>query len=127
MSRLQDIRRRSRGDLHREMSVSALYFVMPTSDAVECNVRLWLQKAPLSLGSISSFQGSADRLEPEDQIRFDLSEFPPSRMPRYQGVISVAEGEAYRIDHLYPVDRGYQTARVTRLPVAETAGLAVPA
>jgi hypothetical protein len=62
-------------------------------------------------------------------VRFLLTEFPASRRPRYQGIVSVAEGEAYRIDHLEPVDGNYQTALVTPITTADitSLGLEYPA
>jgi len=74
-------------------------------------------------GALPGQQGSAERVEPEDRIRFDLSEVPA---PRRGGVVSVEPGEAYRIDHVYPVDLGFQTTRIVRLTAAEAQGLPVP-
>lgn len=65
----------------------------------------------------------AERVEPEDRLRFDLSDLTPRRT----AIVSVEAGEAYRIEFLYPVDAGYQTARVTALPATDTTGLPVPA
>lgn len=124
MSRFRDIKRRARGDRHREMSVPALYIAVPSADPVECTVRTWLKTDNLMIGELPGLQGAAERAEPEERIRFDLSEFEGPL--RNLAVISVEAGEAYRIDHLYPVDLGYQTARVTRLTEAQTIALPVP-
>jgi len=128
MSRLRDIKRQARGDLHREMSVPAFYYATPTSlTQVACTVRTWLKTENQMTGDLQGFHG-AERAEPEDRVRFDLSEFPilPADRPRRGGIVSVEAGEAYRIDHLYPADLGYQTARVTRLDPADAVGLVVP-
>lgn len=126
MGRLRDIKRRARGSLHREMSVPALYFVTSTTrPGIECAVRVWPKTENQMVGDLPGVQG-AERAEPEDRLRFDLADFPPSRMPRRLGVVSVEPGEAYRIDHLYPADLGYQTARVTRLSAEEAATYPVP-
>lgn len=103
------------------MSVPAVYIATPAAEPVPCDVRLWPKTNQMS-GELQGFDG-AQRAEPEDQIRFDLTEVPA---PRRNGVVSVEAGEAYRIDHLYPADLGYQTARVTRLSADEADGLEVP-
>ena len=125
MSRLRDIKRRARGDLHREMSVPSLYFVTPSATPVSCDVRVWLKSENQTSGDLQGFQG-AERADPEDRVRFNLADFPPSRQPRRGAVVSVEPGEAYRVDHLYPVDGTFQTARVTRLDRAEADTYAVP-
>jgi hypothetical protein len=103
------------------MSVSALYLLTPTAVPVPCTVRPWLKNENMA-GDLPGFAG-VERAEPEDRIRFELSEVPA---PRRNALVSVEPGEAYRIDHLYPVDLGYQTARVVRLSAADTAALPVP-
>lgn len=122
MSRFRDNKRRARGDLHREMSVPALYISASGADPVPCTVRVWLKTENQMVGELSGFP-SAERAEPEDRLRFDITEIAA---PRRLAVVSVETGEAYRIDHLYPVDLGYQTARVVRLSAAEAASLPVP-
>jgi len=77
------------------------------------------------IGDLPGLHG-AERAEPEDRLRFDLSDFPPSAKPRRHGVVSVEAGEAYRIDHLYPADFGFQTARVTRLSAEDAVTYPVP-
>lgn len=126
MSRLRDHKRRMRGDLHREMSVPALYFVTPTATPVPCTIRVWLKTENQMTGDLPGFQG-AERAEPEDRVRFDLSEFPCSILPRRIGVVSVEAGEAYRLDHGYPADLGWQTWRVIPLEAEEAATYPVPA
>jgi hypothetical protein len=121
MSRFREIKRLARGVLHNEMKVAALY-IYGTSDPVECNVRVWLKTENQMVGDLQGFAG-AERAEPEDRIRFDINDIP---IPRKNGIVSVEAGEAYRIDHLYPVDMGYQTARVVRLSTAEAESLPVP-
>lgn len=118
MSRLRDIKRRARGDLHREMSVAAVYIPVPDATPVPCTVRVWRKREDPETGNLT--QGSAQIVVSEDRIRFDLAEVRPRR----QAIVSVEAGEAYRIEFLYPVDLGYQTARV--VPI-DAAGLPVPA
>lgn len=125
MSRLREHKRRARGDLHREAAVPALLILASSPTPVPCTVRIWPKTENQATGDLPGFQG-AERAEPEDRIRFDLSEFQPSSLPRRTAVVSVEAGEAYRVDHLYTADLGYQTASVTRLTVAEAATLPVP-
>lgn len=109
------------------MSVPAFYIITPGADPTSADVRLWLGKSGTMVGQLqgeTGFQGASSSAEPEDQIRFDLTQVT---MPRRNAVVSVEAGEAYRIDHAYPADLGYVTARVVRLAPAETVGLPVPA
>jgi hypothetical protein len=124
MSRLRDIKRQVRGDLHLQAAVPALYIPVPNATPVACTVRVWLKSDEMT--GAAAQEGSAMMTNPEDRLRFDLAEFSaPLRVQT--AVVSVEAGEAYRIDHLYPADLGYQTARVTRLSASEAAGLPVPA
>jgi hypothetical protein len=123
MSRLREIKRRARGDLHREMSVPALYIFPPGADPVACDVRPWLKTENHMVGSLPRHKDEALAAEPEDRLRFDLAQVPA---PRRLAIVSIETGEAYRIDFLYPVDLGYQTARVLRLSANEATDLPVP-
>lgn len=123
MSRFRDVKRRARGDLHREMSVAALYIPAPSATPVSCTVRVWTKVEQHMVGKLAGLQGVAEMAEPEDRIRFDLAQIPK---PYRNAIVSVEPGEAYRIDHLYDADLGYQTARVLRLAASETTALPVP-
>lgn len=122
---IRDIKRQMRGDVHRQASVPAYYIPAPGADVVPCTVRVWLKTEDQMVGVLPLLQGAATAAEPEDRLRFDLSEFN-APLRAQSGVVSVEPGEAYRIDHLYPADLGYQTARVTRLTAADATGLPVP-
>lgn len=124
MSRLRDIKRRGRGDLHAQASIPALYIPAPATPAIACSVRVWLKSDEMT--GAADQNGSAKMTNPEDRIRFDLSDFS-APLRTQTAIVSVEAGEAYRIDHLYPVDLGYQTARVTRLSAKDAEGLPVPA
>lgn len=124
MSRLRDIKRRARGDLHLEMSVPALYIPVPDATPVEITVRVWRKREDPATGDLSSMPGAAQMIVSEDRLRFDLSEITTIRR---NAIVSVEAGEAYRVDHLYPADLGYQTARVIPLSADEATGLPVPA
>lgn len=124
MSRLRDIKRRARGDLHLEMSVPALYIPVPDATPVDITVRVWRKREDPVTGDLSSMPGAAQMIVSEDRLRFDLSEVA---VLRRNAIVSVDAGEAYRIDYLYPADLGYQTARVIPLSADEATNLPVPA
>jgi len=74
-------------------------------------------------GQLASYQGSAESVEPEDRIRFYRPDFAADL--RRNAIVSVAAGEAYRIDHVYPADDEFQSARVIPLTATEADGLPV--
>lgn len=119
MSRLRDIQRRQRGDLHREMSVSAIYLAAPSATPIPCNVRVWLKTDEML--DVVPGVGEANPVTTEDRLRFDLGEISTVRR---NALVSIDAGEGYRLDFLYPADLGYQTARVLRLSASEAAALA---
>lgn len=123
MSRFRDQKRAARLDRHNELSVEAVYVAATGATPVDCTVRLWLRIDEMTGNDV--LDGSAQVATEEDRIRFYLSQFAAPL--RVRAVVSIEAGEAYRIDHLYPVDDQFQTARVVRLTAAEAAGLPVPA
>lgn len=126
MGTIRDIKRIARGNLHRSMSIPSLYIPVPDATPVPVTVRVWRKREDPAVGDMprqSDNMTVAQYLVTEDRLRFDLSEVP---VLRRLGVVSVEPGEAYRIDHLYPVDGTYQTARVVPLSAAEAADLPVP-
>lgn len=106
------------------MSVPAFYFPVLAATPVLVAVRVWRKREDPAIGEGAGTQQSAQMVVPEDRVRFELSAALP--LLRRLGVVSVETGEAYRIDHLYPADGDYQTARVVPLTAAEATGLAVP-
>lgn len=124
MNRLRDIRRQQRATVHREMAVPAVYIPVPNATPVPCTVRPWRKADGTTVGKLPGMAGAATGAEPEDQLRFLLAEFTAPL--RRDAIVSVEPGEAYRLDHSYPAELGYQTWRVIILPVAETTGLPTP-
>jgi len=117
------IKRAARRDLHRELQVAAYYYAVtgaPTQTL--CSIRLWIRNEHNL--SMDGLPGAIHATLAEDRIRFLLPEF--SAPLRNNALVSIEPGEAYRIDHLYPADDEFQTARVTRLSAAEAAGLLTP-
>lgn len=125
MPPLREIRSNARGRLHQAMGVAANYLPVPNATPVPLNVRVWRKVDGGMLGDQPGPSGAqnAERAASEDRVRFDLSEIP---MLRVNGQVAVSATEAYRIEFLYPVDDGYQTARVVPLLPAQAAALPWP-
>lgn len=124
MGSIRDIKRNMRAGSHRNWAIPALYIAVPGATPISIEVRVWRKRGDPAIGDTPGSQTNAQMLVSEDRIRFQLSTTLP--VVRRLAIVSVEAGEAYRIDHLYPADDGYQTARVIPLPVAETVGLPVP-
>jgi len=118
----RDIIRAARRDLHAELQVPALYLTSKTDeDPTPINVRFRVHQK-----SITGFQAGAFAIETADappRLRFDLLEITPVR----GAFVSVAAGEAYRIDRVGEKDDEFVDADVIRLSAADAAGLPVPA
>lgn len=124
MVSIRDIKRTARGSLHQAMSVPTFYIAVPTATPVSVAVRIWRAREDPAMGETPGQNTGAQMILSENRIRFHLTDALP--VLRRLAVVSVEAGEAYRIDHLYPVDGEYQTARVVVLPASEAAGLPVP-
>lgn len=116
------IKRKARRVLHQKMRVPAFYIVPGTLDQVPCYVRVHSEHKALGGVRGTSF-AYAEREETSIEIIFMLNQVLPKR----GGIVSVEPGEAYCIDHQETPDDITITARVTRLDVADTVGLPVPA
>jgi hypothetical protein len=126
MGNFRDIKRKARRSVHDTMSIPALYLAYTPLDSasdepVSCNVRVHTKKVQLGDQAGVSFQ-YAEAHEIVPKVIFDRLEVAPAR----HGVVVVAEGEAYLIDNLLPVDEGFQTAEVVRLSDSEADGLPFP-
>ncbi|MBH0113269.1 hypothetical protein I5E68_09955 [Novosphingobium sp. YJ-S2-02] len=122
MSRIRDIKRKARRDRHKELSVAAYYFPVAGAASRPCTVRTWLRVDEMTTGTDPD--GGASMANSEERVRFHLPEFAAPL--RRGALVSIAAGEGYRIDHLYPVDDEFQTARVVRLSPADMQSLPVP-
>jgi len=118
-SRLQQIRLQSRGNLHREMSVPALY-IYGTDDPLTLQVRVHDKTS--RTGDIPGLD-TVEMLDVSTRIRFWRDEIP---QPRRNAIISVAEGEAYRLGESFPHDGETVDVRVVRLDADEAEGLPLP-
>lgn len=122
MSRFRITKRAARIARHKELSVGALYIAATGATPVGCTVRLWLRTDEMT--GMQSQDGGAEMANAEERIRFHLPEFAAPL--RRNAVVSIEAGEAYRIDHIYPEDDQFQTARVVRLSASEAMSLPVP-
>lgn len=124
MATWREAKKEMRRTVHDAMQVRALYFAHAppqTGDDEPLDVNVRIHTEMKALGDIQG-QFGAERQEQIPRIVFDLVEVQPMR----GWIVSVEAGEAYRIDNLLPPDLGYQTAEVSRLSAAQSAGLPVP-
>lgn len=128
MASFRDIKRKSRIDLHRHMQVPAMYYAPNPStpgsflDPVLISVRLHLKDKMLGDMPGTNFN-YAERAEPIPRILFLRVQV---EKPVRNAIVSIEEGEAYRVDFIEPPDDISVTAHVKRLTAAEAAGLATP-
>ncbi|AOR76574.1 hypothetical protein [Novosphingobium resinovorum] len=121
MGGIRDIKRAARQRLHTALAVRAFYIPVTGASPVPVTVRIHTKFD--ALGDPQMMQ----RADIEPQIVFQASQLPVNGL-RNKAVVSVEAGEAYHIEAADPVDdAGFITARVTKLPVAQTTGLPVPA
>jgi hypothetical protein len=118
-ARLDQARQRSRRDLHQEMSVPALYIV-----GVDAPVAVTLRRQTryAKTGEIPGLE-TVEVADETIVLRFLAAELP---QPKRNATVSVADGEAYRIDHVLPPHGITVDAAVTRLDAADSAGLPLP-
>jgi len=104
--------------------VAALYIPVSGATPVPCTVRVHRKTQDPMTGDLQSMNGAAQSAVPEDRIIFFLPDLPAIR--RTNAIVSVEDGEAYKIDFLYPPRDEWQTARVTPLSATEADGLPLP-
>lgn len=121
MSRFRDIVRKSRRDLHREMSIPALYIV-GDDEPVEVDVRLHRHIA--TFGDVEGLEAPRRR-EVAEKILFLIEQLPTSK-PKRNAIVSVEPGEAYRVGDVEPADDEFIHAHVTPMSATDAAGLPVP-
>ena len=111
-----------RRDLHREMSVAALYIPVPGAMPIPCTVRP--HDKPQDNGQLQGSSGYAKVAKTEDTLVFITDDAPP--MFRTNAIVSVGPGEAYLLKFVRPPHGITVTAIVERLKAADTVGLPVP-
>jgi len=129
METIREIKTRARGQLHSAMSVPALYVREnpPDFEIVEeagedglINVRLHVSTTTMGEVQGTSFN-YAERADIIPRIVFLVAEVSPVR----NDIVSIADGEAWRIDNVLVVDGITVTAEVKR--ILNTTGIPVPA
>lgn len=116
-----------RRDVHVEASVAALYIPVPNATPVPVTVRVHRRLDGPTIGDAGAFSGFSNEATmaiTEDRLRFFRSQLPDHL--RQNAVVSVEQGEAYRVEFWYPRDDQFITARVTPLTESEAAGLPFP-
>lgn len=108
------------------MQVEALYLASGSAESgdaspVEIQVRVHYSDKALGDQAGTNFH-FAEREEIVPRLIFMRAQITPVR----GAIVSVENGEAYRIDHLLPPDDITVTAEVIRLPPEDTFGLPIP-
>ena len=123
----RDIKRQARRDLHNTLKVAALYFrddadgeILGAPQLVHVRVHTKWELAGDMAGTNLSY---AEIQEVAPRIVFMIDEVAA---PVRNAVVSIAAGEAYRLDNIQPADDITITADATRIPLARTVGLPVP-
>lgn len=125
MNSLRDIKRKARRDLHREMSVPALYIAVPGDAGVPITVRVHTKFDALGMQGAES--GLAVRRESKPKLLFMRDELADAGIVlKRNAVVSVEPGEAYRLDNADAPDDITVTFFVTVLTSNDADGLPVP-
>lgn len=129
MATLREIKNQARKALHKVLLVPALYLVptpagspSPYEDPIPVNVRVH-SKIDLAGSLTGPNTQYSERQETQPKLIFMRNQID---RPARNAVVSVEQGEAYRVDNIEPPDGITVTAKVTRLLVAETVGLPLP-
>lgn len=120
MSRFHALKQQARRDVHREMSLPAFYRASPTSEWQPVNVRL-LRRTD-KIGDIPGLEG-ATLIDMAPRMVFMRCEV---EMPVRNAVVSIGDGQAWRVGECEPPDGISITAQVAPLPAAQTVGYPVP-
>lgn len=121
--RVREAMRRGRRDLHREMSVPALYIPVPNATPIPTTVRT--HDLPNANGKPGGRDdGYAQNADAKPRLIFLADDAPA--LIRVNAIVSVEPGEAYRIQFVHPAHGITITADVTKLTAAEAQGLPVP-
>lgn len=120
MAGFRALRERSRLALHRALEVPALY-IQGANPPLLIHVRVHTEWGATGDVKGTSF-AYAERQDISPEIVFLVSEI----VPKNGAIISVAEGEAYRVDNVSMPENITVKAEVAKLTVSQTAGLPLP-
>ena len=122
MSGFREIRSKMRADVHESMAVAALYILSPGSTPIPISVRV--HRADATHGGLQGTNFHYGEREEEDVIlRIGLAEIAT---PLRGAIVSVAPGEAYRIDRRAANDLDFVNCPALTLDAVDCAGLPVP-
>lgn len=124
MGRARQALRQGRRDLHREMSVPALYIASTGVTPLPCTVRPHDKQEAHGALAGSSVNGAAQIQDIAPRLIF-MTDDAPAHIRR-GAIVSVEAGEAYRIELVQPQHGVTITAEVVRLTAADAAGLPLP-
>lgn len=123
MSGFRELRKQMRQAVHGELQISALYIEVPgVSAPLPVNIRL--HRPDSHHGGL---QGTnfhyGERMEVDPKIIFEVAVVAK---PKRGAFISIAEGEAYEVDHSDQPDGDFIKAHCTQLSTDQTVGLPLP-
>lgn len=131
----RDIKAKARDTVHQTMKVKCVYMptgVPPDSNSGsgdglhELEVRIHEHQVPLGDQAGTSLN-SAQRIEPDPRAIFWRSELIAKGITLARNaVLSVADGEAYRLGPVKPHDQETISVPITRIKPSETVGFPLP-
>lgn len=125
MVNLRNIKRKVRRDLHREISIPALYIPTPGHAGVPITVRIHSKWDAFGLQGAEA--GLAQRREGKLKIVFMREQLAVHGLaPKRSGIVSVEPGEAYKLDNAEAPDDITITFWVTAMAAEDAADLPVP-
>lgn len=122
----RDLKRAARLQIHETFQVEAMY--LPTPDdmsppdpyAVTVRVHTAFEDIGKVKGTAFDFSFKHDTVPTIILLKSEVS------APKRKDIISVAAGEAYRVDNVRPTDDLTITVEVVRMKESDTTGLPVP-
>lgn len=127
MQSFRDIKRKARQDLHSHMKVLAYYIPSTNSDPITLHVRIQTKWGATTMDTPTNSGSLVERQSAFPKILFMLDELAEKSVKlRRNAIISVAEGEAYRLEASEPFDFISQSWIVTQLDAGDAEGLAYP-
>lgn len=122
MNDLRSEMERARRDLHDTLQIPAYYFVAG-NNANPRLVKVRIHNRATMVGDLSGFPGAAQVFDQAPSIVFLREDFDE---PKRGGIVSVAKGEAYRLDSVRPPDGITRTAMCIQLSESDANAYPTP-
>lgn len=122
MNDLRSEKERARRDLHGALQVPAYYFVAGNT-ANPRLVKVRIHNRATMVGDIAGFPGAGQVMDQAPSIVFLREDFDDAKR---LGIVSVAKGEAYRIDSVRPPDGITRTALCVQLSESDANAYPTP-